>query len=260
MYEGLIGATVLCHQLFVVLSGGNWMEYYRFMAAIVPLLNILALGMIAALVDRLGTLKWGATPARSLLVVVALVSLSQIGRAGDAYAGNCARPMDIAAMRDGIEPVSEQLIRNNCAHARDWSGIKPFIDEELPRLLEESGGRLTVVSSQAGFFPYFIRQRFTAREIWFIDSVGLNELEVARLPGRKTSVGHIDGTRIDLALRGEAGPLSDYLKQRSPDLVYLLGADAVVRANFASLGYRIVWDTPGAIVFHRNDSKGERGT
>lgn len=250
--EAVIGATVLCQQVFIVLTGGNWMEYFRFEVAVIPLQNVLVFRMISAMSRNLPQI----VVRKGILVsVFVLLSFTQIGRAGNLYAGNCAKPLGKEVWAAGIDGISQHLILGNCAHSRDWNAIKPFIDKKLPELLSESGGHLTVASYQAGFFPYFLRQKYSSNEIWFIDTMGLNDIAIARLPGRKSNTGHFDGTRIDLALAGKSGALSEFLEKQPPNMVYLLSADNDVRENFSALGYRVVWDEPGAVVFFRATSR-----
>lgn len=251
MHEAVIGAMVLFHQLFVLISGGNWMEYFRFMSAIVPLLNILAFSMLGVVAGRFMPVGKRKFWLKGLAAVAMIFSLTQVGRGGANYAGNCAKPLAGNIFSADIERLSRSVILNNCAHARDWMAIKPFLDEKLPILLQQAGGHLTVVSHQGGFFPYFLRQKYGPEQVWFIDSAGLNELQIAQLPGRKSSAGQIGGERIDLALLGVSGALSEYFRQHPADLVYSVFADVRARENFLYMGYKVVWDTPHAVVFFR---------
>lgn len=250
LIEAVIGGVVACHLMFVILSGGNWMEYFRFMAAIVPLMNILVFFMLAYVAQKF----WQSRFVIGATVLIGLLSLTQIGRASDKYAANCSKPIGMSIALSGLEGLSKAVIQNNCAHSRDSRAIKPFIDEQLPKYLRKNNGHLTVASYQAGFFPYHLRLNYTVPEILFIDSAGLNELEVARLPGGKSSGGILFRDRIDIALLGEAGPLSQYFSTHPVNLVYLLDASPEVRSNFAKLGFERVWDVDGAVVFYRSDA------
>lgn len=248
LLEALVGGMVLFHLIFVILTGGNWMEYFRFVAAIVPLMNLLVFLMLANYLR----IHNSSMALIGFLVFLVILSLAQIGRAGELYAGNCSKPVDVRNLLSGVDYLSEVVIRNNCAHSRDWRGIKPFIDDRIPELLQRNNGHLTVVSYQAGFFPYHLREKFSRNEIYFIDSAGLTELEIARLPVGTSSGGVRFRDRIDLILSGEAGALSQFFSTRPVNLIYLLSAGPEVRRNFAKLGYETVWDVDGAVVFYRS--------
>lgn len=250
--DAVMGSILLFHQLFVLLSGGNWMEYFRFMSAIVPLLNILVFSMVGVIIGRVRAAEPHKLYSNGLMVASLILPLTQVGRIDNSYAGNCAKPLVGDIFVASIDALFQRLILNNCTLSRDWYALKPFLDSKLPELLQEADGHLTVASSQAGFFPYFIRQKYTQEQIWFIDSAGLNELQIAKLPGRKNSWGNLDGFRIDLALLGKSGALSEYLQKHPLDLVYLISVEPIVRENFLSLGYKVVWDKRGAVVFFRS--------
>lgn len=251
LLEAVLGGTVLFQLIFVVLTGGNWMEYFRFMAAIVPLMNILVFMMLAHFVPNQDSvlLLIGA------FVLLVILALTQIGRAGEYYAGDCSKPISASVALSGLEGLSRAVIQNNCAHSRDLKSIKPFIDEKIPELLRNNNGRLTVASYQAGFFPYHLRKKYNQQEIFFIDSAGLTELEIARLPGGTSSGGIRFRDRIDLALLGEVGALSQYFLSHHVNLVYLLSASPEVRKNMEKLGYETVWDVAGAVVFYHPSNR-----
>lgn len=245
LFDVIAGGIIIAHLAFVVLSGGNWMEYFRFMAAIVPLMNILVFTMLSGLWVKIVNKRF---VTGSILCFIAL-SFTQIGSGGNQYAGNCSKPLILENISHDIKSVPGYAIKNNCAHSRDFFAIKPFIESKIPGLLAKNNGHLTVTSSQAGFFPYYIRQNYDKNQVWFIDSAGLGELDIARLPGERNSGGL--NNRIDLALLGRAGSASQYFLSHPVDLVYLLDASPEVRANFKKLGFNTILDVNGAVVFSR---------
>lgn len=249
--EAVISATLFCHQTFIILTGGNWMEYFRFEVVIIPLQNILVFRMVGKTVKHVIKADRQMILRQEIFLSIMLLSFLQIGRAGNLYAGNNAKPLQEKVWVKGIDCICRYLILGNGAYSRDWIELKPFLDNKLPELLRESGGHIIAASPQAGFFPYFLRQKYSPAKVWFIDSMGLTDLSVASLPGSKSNVGNFDGNRIDLALEGKSGALSKYLEKHPPNLVYLLSADEVIRNNFSALGYRIVWDEHNAVVFFR---------
>ena len=248
----LVSSVVIVQLVFVILSGGNWMEYFRFIAAIVPLLNILAFSMLVSLANKLQINNF------KFIIAIPLIALSftQIGKAKKEYGENCSKPIQLDShFFDAIKLIPKYALNNNCAHSRDLFAIKPFIDGKIPELLAENNGQLTIASYQAGFFPYYIRQRYDKNQVWFIDTAGLTDLEIARLPGGRNSFGIAFSDRIDLALLGHAGLLAQYLATHPVQVVYQLGATAEMRENFRKLGFTIIVDTHGAVVFYRKKIK-----
>lgn len=245
--QTVLGSIVAGQMTFVVLSGGNWMEYSRFIAPITPELNILLLLSILELCNRLQ-----ATPRAiaATSVILLSTSLAQLGTWKNPEIKNCARPLTMDKPYS-LTTISEHTIAGNCAHGRDIANLKPFIDHELPRILQTDHSPLIVASYQAGFFPYFLRQRFAPNEVIFIDTVGLTDGVTARLPGKRTARGLTAGGRIDLALRGEAGALSEYLKAWPPSLIYVLDAGPEMRENLSFLGYQPILDKPGTVIFYK---------
>ncbi len=227
------------------------MEYFRFIAAIVPLLNLLVFLMLA----NLGVKIFPRFISSWVLIFLGSLSLTQIGRVSDYPPGNCSQSISLNIGIFSLKSLSESVLKNNCAISRDLNGVKPFIDNILPELLNDNGGKLTIASYQAGFFPFHLRQSFRHEEVYFIDSMGLTELDVARIPGVKSVYGIISGQRIDLILQNKAGSLSEYFARRSINLVYLLTATSEERLNYKDLGYETVWDVDGSVVFYRPDDR-----
>lgn len=248
--SGAFGAVALCHLAFVILNGGNWMEYSRFVTPAIPILNILVmLALIAA--KRPSRVAERVPKYKEVTCLLTLAgSLTQQSLWINHDIKNCSSPLPLGDLFS-LTHIAEHTLKGNCAHGRDLAQLKPFIDDDLPMIVEASPKPLIVASYQAGFFPYFLRRKFTPDEVRFIDTVGLTDVVVAKMPGTKTTRGLLAGGRVDLALRGEAGALSDYLRGSPPTVIYLLGADQEMRDNLTKLGYFIRWEQPGAIVFHK---------
>lgn len=250
LLEATTGAIVIFHLLFVVATGGNWMEYFRFIAAIVPLMNLLVAFALVRVVR--GSRRLGHAAG---LILLAL-SLSQVWlseRMAWVAEGSFSRPIPVRDLLD-VRKLTQAVVWNNVAHSRDMRAIEPFIENQLPAYLERSGGHLTVASFQAGFFPYHLRLRYEPDQVRFIDSAGLADLEIARIPGRKHTGGRADFDRIDLALMGQAS-LSEYFAAHPVDMIYQPIASQEARDNLAELGYELVWNVEGALVFYRDRSR-----
>lgn len=244
------------HHIVTILSGGNWMEHYRFMSPIVPMTNILIFMMFGDafyVVHKYIPSRISAIIIKKItFILIFLAALLQTITTKEGAVHTCSTPINKRLLLGGIQDLSKSTILNNCAHTRDWYAIKPFIDNELPSLLTKNNNHLTIASFQAGFFPYFIRKKYSPRQIYFIDTRGLTDLQIARIKGEKTNSGHSDGLRIDLALSQENNSLFAYLSNHSPDLVYERYASPEIRQNFLNIGYSVVWDKPHAVVFYKS--------
>lgn len=244
------------HHMVTILSGGNWMEHYRFMSPIIPMTNILIFMMFG---DAFHVAHKYISSCISTIIIkkitfilIFLAALLQTIATKESAVHTCSTPINKHLLLGGIQDLSKSTILNNCAHTRDWYAIKPFIDNELPSLLTKNNNHLTVASFQAGFFPYFIRKKYSPHQIYFIDTRGLTDLHIALIKGEKTNSGNSDGLRIDLALSQKNNSLFPYLSNHSPDLVYERYASPEIRQNFLNIGYSVVWDKPHAVVFYKS--------
>ena len=250
-----LAAVILCHLGFVALTGGNWMEYFRFIAAVVPSLNLLALvavGEMLALVRvQAGMPPMGRLAGLSACLLGSALCLAQL-RVVDPE--NCATPVTRSVIAKGLAGVEDHVLSGNCATRRDLAGIEPFIEANLSDYVRGGGRALSVISYQAGFFPYYLRQRFTPRELIFTDTMGLSDKATARILGEKGIYGNRLGARLDRVMMGSAGDLSKVVKERAPVMAYAPDASRETRENFSKLGWKTVWDAPGGVVFYRDPS------
>ncbi|WP_460028900.1 hypothetical protein [Methyloparacoccus murrellii] len=240
---------------FTLLSGGNWMEYSRFMAPIVPALNIITMESIMRLLNKLSGQPQRLTRHAAALGAATL-STTQVIYWENQEIKDCSTIIPPASLLK-LQAIATHTIDGNCSHSRDMTHLKPFIDQKLLEIVNANPKPLIAASYQGGLFPYLLRQRFNPGEIHFVDTTGVTDTTIGTLPGTRSTRGVKRGGRIDLALMGKAGELSEYLHQpdSKPDLVYLLGATNEVRENFKSLGYEVIWDQPGAIIFYRQRNK-----
>lgn len=248
LLESVLAGLVLSHLGFVILAGGNWMVYFRFISAVVPLMNILVLLMAAHFANRIFT---GGLHLVVVSVLLSALSLIQIEWAGNYPPWSCSKPITMSAANLDLGSLGNEVLKNNCEISRDINAVQPFLDFKLAELLRQNDGHLTVASYQGGYFPYHLRKRYGPNEVLYIDSMGLTERQVAILPATRSAYGVHIGRRIDLILLGKAGPLSDYLNSRPVNLVYLFGATPEERYNYEELGFETVWDVAGAVVFYR---------
>jgi hypothetical protein len=248
---------VVLYETFVVFSGGDWMEYFRFLVPTIPLKILLLVNATTVALNRLALR--GALPLRTETlqwVIVFFICAAAASQqtyapiiAGDDL--NCAAPLtDVNVSQLTPILIEEQLISHNCTQARDEVAILPFIREELPSYVRRVG-QVRIASSQAGYVPYHIREYFSPQSVFFIDTLGLATRNIAQIDARKSVYGVHDGDEIDQILAGHAGKLSASVLRMKPNMVYLLGATPERRENFKKLGYTLVWDRPNAAVFFK---------
>jgi hypothetical protein len=230
--------------LFTIFAGGNWMSYYRFLAPTLPLKIILLIWAVARCCPR-GRSAFLATVALSLLVVG---QLFQSGRNPN-YPDFVAEPAWLWPLPATVDlaQLQRMILLASPAHARDERELRPFVATSLPALLP-AGRPLCIATYQVGYFPWMVRERLGPGQVRIADTLGLNDRIAARRPGPRNPFGVLDGFAIDRLLQaGE--PTLFRLCGGQPDLVYVLQAPPVMRANMAALGYRLVWDRPGAVIF-----------
>lgn len=240
-------------ELFIVFSGGNWMGYFRFFAPIVFLKNVLLAVFLYGLVS---TYPYKKTIA-SLYLLAMLLSLEQAQAKGfvNLWAGGMASCSDITRLDElswNISDLNSLVLKKNCAYKRDATGIQPFLENYLGHIIKNEGRRLVFASYQAGFFPFTLRKHFNPDEVYFLDTVGLANLDVARTPGPKNSIGHIDGTSLANLMCGLSGELSQTVLAHQVDLVYALAISDTEEKTLGSCGFRVIYRAPGAVVLASN--------
>lgn len=259
-FAPLLGLVLLNH-LFVILVGGDWMEFYRLIVPVIPLLAILttffAFRLFNALLEKFvlpgSNFQILANLALGILFLAAIATNS--GQ-NDNYRvrgfHNCSEKMDLSkvlSISSDYSRLDDQLILINCAGKRDWSGVMPFIEEELPQVYDSLDQKITIVTFQMGFFPYYIKTLKPAMNIEFIDTVGLADSNIARMDMPKVNYGIRDGVNIVSIFSGTSGELSQYVLDRNPNMIYVLDATDRRRRALAKLGWSTSWDRPGAVIF-----------
>jgi hypothetical protein len=246
--------VIVGHELFVLAIGGNWMEYFRFLAPTVPLKNLVLVWLAADGFERVtGRLPRRAVAVAAAAVLIALSVQQQwmSGRTPMRGARNCSATLPRDFFSADLAAMNERAISLNCTHARENENIRPFIEDSM-RCFVERAGPLTLTSYQAGYFTYLVRQNFGVDEVRFFGTMGLINREVALLPVPKDPMGIVEGNRIDLVVAGKKGALSDQVRAADPDILYLFSAPGQRRETFASAGYQLVWERPHAVVFFKS--------
>ena len=232
------------YDAFILLVKGDWMEYHRFL---VP-----TLGLKMLLLVMLGEKLHAMTPApfrrlasfaATILLVLTIASEWQYRSPRD-----CSARLTLEFWPEFLERPNDATIALNCAHQRDSKGIRPFIAQELPRYLAQQG-HLTIVTYQGGYFPYFIREQFSPREITFVDTTGLLNLEIARVEGEKIPTGNKHLDDIPAILAGGIPGLSEQVARYHPNMIYLLGDNETEQARLKAIGFDRIYQAPGGVVY-----------
>lgn len=243
---------IAIHHLFVVLAGGDWMERHRFMAPVVPCIT---------LVTIIFPVRWIASlrhvplrrAAASAGVMVFVLMVGALAVRHPAQSENCApeKKTTITSMFLRLDSLHEAVMLRNCTYRRDYEGMGPFIDNELPRLYEQLGRRLMIVTVQMGYVPYHIKTKYPGLNIQFIDTRGLGDAHIARLPLQRDTSGLAAGVQIESIVSGRMQELSAYVLSKQPNMLYMIGASRHTRQTLEQNGWRIAWEKPGAVVFIR---------
>lgn len=239
--------------LFTTLAGGNWMSHYRFLAPTLPLKVVLLTWIVGKGYSYFNN---SDRPVSRFIIysfiALAMLQMFQAVRNPN-YTENLITPnliwpiLPMAGQKFSLGQLQQQLILANPPHARDEINLRPFVANHLPTLLR-SDRPLCIATYQAGYFPWMVRETLGPERIRIADTLGLNDRISSIRPGPRDSLGIVDGFNIDLLIE-QREPTLMTLCQGFPDLVYVLNASSSMRERMFALGYKLVWDKPGAVVF-----------
>lgn len=265
----LIGLIFFNH-LLVVTTGGDWMEFYRFIVPIVPFLTILttcfAFRTFNDVIKKISlsrpNFKVYSNLALGILFFTAIATNSSQRDNNETQPfHNCSETINLSKMYSlafDLRNLDENLILMNCAGKRDWDGVMLFITDELPIIYEALNHKVTIATFQMGFFPYYIKKQNPAMDIEFVDTLGLADSNIARMQGPRASYGLSEGTKIVNIFAGKSGQLSEYVLSRDPNMIYVLNATPMRRMALSKLGWIISWDRPGAVIFTKKYEQNTR--
>lgn len=241
----LVPALTLCaYEAFIVIVKGDWMEYHRFLAPTLGLkmLLLVMLGgkLLALLASHSCRLAW------TLAAIILFLAVASELRYRSPL--DCSTRLTTDFFAKFLDRPNDTTIALNCAHQRDGYAIRPFIDRELPKYLAQKG-HLTIVTYQGGYFPYFLRERFSPRDITIVDTTGLLNLEIARVEGEKIPTGNKYLDDIPAILSGEVPGLSERVSRYHPNMIYILGESETYQARLKAIGFDRIHQAPGAVVY-----------
>lgn len=248
----MIGAEMVGHLGFAVISGGDWMSGCRFLAPAIPTLVILGLAAASPWI-RAGSRVW----VLSLVVAASnLLTSAQFVRLGanDGRPGFLLRPAT-ARFRHKVESSLElsPIELANKIHERDAATLSRFLPI-VDRVIASRDRPIWVVTGQAGMMGYHLMSRYFGKaklmDLWSLTTRELTDC----LPR-----GMVSGTRL-----GNLIGLEQYLSiapdiQKScglppPDLYYNECIDDEGKRMLARHGYRVLYDQRGEV----HDIEGSR--
>lgn len=242
----IAAAIVILYDLFIVFSGGNWMTHFRFAVTTIPLKAILLAVLIATMDFSRLVLRMAMIP-----YVLAIAILPwQCGDNPNYPIPSNSRPTPLSTLNLGsLSGLQAQMIESSQIYRRDSTSIKLFVETRLKPIVDHLGGKVCFATYQAGYFPWVLRDRFSPEQVYVIDTMGLNNRLMAKRSTAKSSVGVIDGARIDILVKDQNKELFSLCGGKKPDLIYILWANDEVIQKYIEEGYSVIWKDAGAVVF-----------
>ena len=241
----LVPALGICaYEVFIVLVKGDWMEYHRFLAPTLALKAVLLIQIGATgLTLTPKSARRGGAIAATLVLLLAVIDEWRYRSPQD-----CSTRLSRETLVRFLDHPNDATIALNCAHQRDGYAIRPFIDRELSGYLAQQG-HLTIVTYQGGYFPYFLREQFSPRDITLVDTTGLLNLEIARVEGEKIPTGNKYLDDIPAILSGGVPGLSEKVSRYNPNMIYLLGDSDADQARLKAIGFERIHQAPSGVVY-----------
>ena len=234
---GLYAAAQLC---FIFAVGGDWMEGSRFIVPVIPALALLAVFVI----PRIGSLDL------RLYAVGGIVAFHIVGAIWFAKFASVSTPLwDVDRLDTAGLPVERHswFVRPNRTHLRDMPAAQE-LGEVIERLQDEVDGRLTVMSGQAGFVPYYAVGPHYG-DVEFIDRRGVTtahftDCEVTRGVERSTT-----GMTLSYgAFFANGAAIEERCGVERPHVIFELDLPEMTIENaVARNGYTVVWRQTGKI-------------
>jgi len=146
-------------------------------------------------------------------------------------------------------PGFEERVKTlNERYSRDKALVFPFLENTFRDLYKECGA-LVIATPQMGLFPYYLKKRYPRYDLYFIDTRGLCDQRVALMDLEGGPFGIEAGGSLGRIIQGEAGPLSDYVRSKKPNLLYRVAEQPQVIEQLERLGYQVAFLSKGAIFF-----------
>ena len=160
----LLSLYTLAYIAFILLVGGDWMEGSRFIVPVIPALAVLAVVIIPHI--KLRDLQ--------VYAIGGIIAFHVVGAVWFAKFGSISTPLwDVSRVEQMDLPLERYswFARPNRTHLRDMPVVEE-LGSVIERLQPSVDGKLTIMSGQAGFVPYYALGRHYD-QIEFIDRRGV---------------------------------------------------------------------------------------
>jgi len=244
-------AISLSQLTFILLSGPDWMEAFRFVVPIIPILSV----MTALFITNLGRKK--SITEKPLAAI--LIFLQAAGFWFFITHNSSSAPL--WAMKNNTDRVIPEaqnypwFAKANTHHLRDIP-VAEALNKTVTGLLSVVGDRPVVITSyQAGFVIYHVAKEHYGR-IRFIDLAGLVDDTITKCPplrtetrrlrnkaARKQQLGHLEVARYLITQSNKAQTCFS----PHPDIIYMLGSGIEFSPMFQELGYELAFTSTGDI-------------
>jgi hypothetical protein len=255
----VLGAILIGYVISVVIMGGDWMMYHRFLMPMVLFNNIILSTVIIRQMEARGSSETKRFLAFAVIIFVSLHNIYSPSR--ELMLHNKAKNYPYLGMTFNL---SDLLSVDLSALNRDWLNqsyvyhrdrfMRLFIEEHFTKVLARSK-HLTILTNQAGLLPMYIRDLYPRENarISFIDPHGLINLDIARLAVPKNQLGNIGGGSLASILLDTNNPISEHILQNKPNLVYILQQlEENDRDALKAKGYELVWDRPQVVFLFKD--------
>lgn len=236
----LVLSLLLASGVFVVLSGGDWMENGRFFVPMVPLMVIFVLGSLDPKLTEAKIRWWKFVPVLLLLV-------NSFGLVHTARLYSTGQPLGPETGRVPGGAGFSFIETSNRVHARDLILTKTLI-ALVDDLYQEKQAPVTIMSQQAGMVMFHTAKRHFGR-VKFIDLVGLCTRDFTDCPVTRQRGSTYGGVNMDYFYL-----FSDYQRLHTecgfewPDIIFDIDDEGVKKQEFlAQNGYQIVFSDEGDV-------------
>lgn len=240
----VLALCISAYETFVVIVKGDWMEYHRFMMPTLGL-KILLLVMLVEKLYGLASSHFRRLAAVSVAIILILIMTDESQYRSPM---DCSTRLSSHFLEEFLQHPNDATIGLNCAHQRDAYAIRPFIEQDLPQYLAQHG-HLTIATYQGGYFPYFLREKFSSQQITLVDTTGLLNLEIARVEGEKIPTGNKYLDDIPAILSGQVPGLSERVLRYHPNMIYMLANPETYPARLAAIGFDQIYQAFGAVIY-----------
>ncbi|HJP39527.1 MAG TPA: hypothetical protein QF499_10450 [Gammaproteobacteria bacterium] len=244
-------SLILSQLVFILLSGPDWMEAFRFIMPIIPIMSLMAGIFLYELCNKRPHIN------KPLVPILLCIQFAGLGY----FVTNDSSSIPLWATRNNVtQKIAgannySWFSRANTHHLRDIPVVEA-LNNTIRELESVVGDRPIIITSyQAGFVMYHVTKEHFGR-IRFIDLVGLADSTITKcLPlnnetrrlrdaaARKQQLGHLEVLRYLIRESDKAGTCFS----PRPDIIYLMGEIDKSAPELRELGYEFAFNNTGNI-------------